>query len=51
MSFSFDDGNEDDIRIVQIMNNYGLKGTFNLNSGSLTKTLNWKYAGVKEVMR
>lgn len=45
LTFSFDDGNEDDVRLVRIMNSYGLKGTFNLNSGSLTKTVNWKYDG------
>lgn len=49
LTFSFDDGNEDDVRLVRIMNHYGLKGTFNLNSGSLTRTANWKYAGVKDV--
>lgn len=31
------------------MDSYGLKGTLNLNSGSLTRTANWKYAGVKTV--
>ena len=33
LTFSFDDGNFDDIRLIKIMNKYGLKGTFNLNSG------------------
>lgn len=33
VSFSFDDGNIDDIRLVEILNKYGLKATFNLNSG------------------
>ncbi|MBR1867849.1 MAG: polysaccharide deacetylase family protein, partial [Clostridia bacterium] len=33
VTLSYDDGNKDDIRLVEIMNYYGLKGTFNVNSG------------------
>lgn len=33
ITFSFDDGVKQDIRAMEIMNTYGLKGTFNLNSG------------------
>lgn len=33
LSFSYDDGVEQDIRLIQIFRQYGLKGTFNLNSG------------------
>lgn len=33
VTFSFDDGVMQDIRTVEILNKYGLKGTFNLNSG------------------
>ena len=33
LTFSFDDGNFDDIRLIKIMNKYGIKGTFNINSG------------------
>ncbi len=33
LTFSYDDGTEQDIRLVQIMKKHGLKGTFNLNSG------------------
>lgn len=32
VTFSFDDGVTQDIRLIQILNKYGLKGTFNLNS-------------------
>ena len=32
VTFSFDDGVVQDIRLVEILNKYGLKGTFNLNS-------------------
>lgn len=35
--FSFDDGREQDRRFVALMNQYGLKGTFHLNSGFLGK--------------
>ncbi len=35
ITFSFDDGVTQDIRLIEILNEYGLKGTFNLNSGFL----------------
>jgi len=35
ITFSFDDGKTQDRRLIDIMNKYGLKGTFNLNSGTL----------------
>lgn len=35
ITLSFDDGVTQDIRLVGILNRYGLKGTFNLNSGYL----------------
>lgn len=41
VTFSFDDGNADDKRVIEILNKYGLKGTFNLNSGSLSGTSEW----------
>ncbi|OPZ83846.1 MAG: Polysaccharide deacetylase [Firmicutes bacterium ADurb.Bin419] len=37
LTLSYDDGVEQDIRLVQILNTYGLKGTFNLNSGLYAK--------------
>ena len=33
LTLSYDDGVEQDIRLIGIMKQYGLKGTFNLNSG------------------
>ncbi len=39
VTFSFDDAVTQDIRLIEILNKYGLKGTFNLNS-SLFGTLN-----------
>ena len=35
VTFSFDDGVLQDIRVIEILNKYGLKGTFNINSGYL----------------
>lgn len=35
ITFSFDDGNLDDVRLVEILNKYNLKATFNLNSSML----------------
>ena len=35
ITFSFDDGVTQDIRLIEIMNKYGLRGTFNLNSALL----------------
>lgn len=32
VSFSYDDGRIEDIRLVELMNKYGIKGTFNLNN-------------------
>ena len=33
VTFSYDDGISQDIRLIEILNRYGLKATFNLNSG------------------
>lgn len=49
VTFSFDDGNIDDRPLVDIMNKYGLKGTFNLNSGLLTENTPWNFKGLKQV--
>ena len=39
VTFSIDDGCESDKRIVEIFNKYGIKGTFNINSGLLNTEL------------
>ena len=36
LTLSYDDGVTQDIRLLEIFNRYGLKGTFHLNSGSLS---------------
>ena len=33
LTLSYDDGVEQDVKLINIMNQHGLKGTFNLNSG------------------
>ncbi len=35
VTFSYDDGCPDDLKLVEILNKYGLKGTFNINSDRL----------------
>jgi peptidoglycan/xylan/chitin deacetylase (PgdA/CDA1 family) len=37
VTFSFDDGDIEDRRLIAFMNEYGLRGTFNLNSGTLNQ--------------
>lgn len=43
VTLSFDDGVTQDIRFIEILNKYGLKGTFNLNSELLGKAGYLKY--------
>ena len=49
VTFSFDDGNLDDKPLIDILNKYGLKGSFNVNSGLLTENAPWNFKGVKTV--
>ena len=45
---SYDDGVYQDIRLVQLLNRYGLKGTFNLNSGLMNDPSSvWYAEGVR----
>ena len=37
VTFSYDDGVTQDIRLIELLNQYGLKCTFNLNSELLGK--------------
>ncbi len=37
VTFSYDDGVTQDIRMIELLNKYGLKGTFNLNSDRLAQ--------------
>lgn len=38
LTFSYDDGVEQDIRLVKIFDQYGIKGTFNINTGCIPET-------------
>ena len=46
-TMSFDDGTIQDRRFVKILNNYGLKCTFNLNSGLFGKKHDIVHEGIK----
>lgn len=47
VTFSYDDGVVYDRRLVGIFNKYGLKCTFNLNSGIMTGASHWNDSGVE----
>lgn len=40
-NITYDDGVEQDIRFVSLLNKYALKGTFNLNSGLMAERFTW----------
>lgn len=46
LTFSYDDGIEQDRKLVEIFNRYGMKATFNLNTGIQTPESNFKIEGV-----
>ena len=41
VTFSYDDGVTQDIRLIELLNKYGLKGTFNLNSQLMEEEFTW----------
>ncbi len=43
LTFSYDDGVRQDRRLIELFNKYGLKGTFNLNSGMMHPDTLWHY--------
>ncbi len=45
VTFSYDDGVEQDIRLTEIFNKYSLKATFNLNYGLMDESSNWEQNG------
>ena len=45
ITFSFDDGVMQDARTIEILDKYGLKGTFNLNSGKFGTKNPYEYEG------
>ena len=42
-NISYDDGVVQDIRFVELLNQYGLKGTFNLNYGLMRQGFTWQH--------
>lgn len=46
VTFSYDDGVTQDARLVELFNRYGLKCTFNLNSGIMSYTNCWEGGGI-----
>lgn len=46
LTFSYDDGVEQDRRLIKLFNQYNLKATFNLNSGMVSNTYLWEMNGV-----
>ena len=48
---SYDDGIGQDIRFVELLNRYGLKGTFNLNSGLMKLGFAWTHENGQEIRR
>lgn len=38
LTFSYDDGVQDDIRLIDIFRKYNMRGTFNINSGNMLRT-------------
>lgn len=51
LNFSYDDGVTDDVRFVAMLNRYGLKGTFNLNSKLLLDGFTWEHPCGKTIRR
>ena len=47
VTFSYDDGVTQDVRFVDMLNRYHLKGTFNLNSGIGYEDRIWTCKGVE----
>ena len=48
---TYDDGVLQDVRLVLLLNKYGLKGTFNLNSQLMEREFVWWHKTVGEVRR
>lgn len=46
LTFSYDDGIEQDRKLVEIFNKYGMKATFNLNTGIQSPESNFEIEGI-----
>lgn len=51
LNFSYDDGVTQDVRLVSLLNQYDLKGTFNLNSKLLLDGFAWRHPCGKTICR
>ena len=55
LTFSYDDGVVQDRRLVAILNQYGMKGTFNLNYGYLgfqgTQEMNGRMVDISKIAK
>ena len=51
VNFSYDDGVTQDVRFVDLLNRYGMKGTFNLNSKLLQDGFTWEHPCGKTIAR
>ena len=50
-NITYDDGIEQDVRFVQLLNRYGLKGTFNLNAQLMEEQFAWIHGNGMTVRR
>lgn len=48
---TYDDGVLQDVRFVALLNKYGLKGTFNLNSGLMESEFEWTHESCRVIKR
>ena len=48
---TYDDGVLQDVRFVALLNKYGLKGTFNLNSGLMESEFEWTHESGRVIKR
>jgi len=46
LTLSYDDGVEQDRKLIEILNRYGIKATFNLNSGIQSGSSQWERNGI-----
>ena len=51
LNFSYDDGVTQDVQFVALLNQYGFKGTFNLNSKLLLEGFTWEHPQGKTICR
>ena len=51
LNFSYDDGVTQDVQFVTLLNRYGFKGTFNLNSKLLLEGFTWEHPCGKTICR